>query len=116
MRSKWVHKPRSPMRDNSKSISVRMTEEQYQRLLQYLPLTRLHSTTYFRKLIAEVRLVCRPPKGDINPRPASNKIYSNILQITRNPRARAMDEVCVEKLKYLEECCLEQMYLLTHMK
>ena len=35
MRRKWVHKPRGPMGDNSKSISVRMTEEQYQRLLQY---------------------------------------------------------------------------------
>lgn len=33
MRSKWVHKPCSPMRDNGKSIFVRMTEEQYQRLL-----------------------------------------------------------------------------------
>ncbi|MBS6366616.1 MAG: hypothetical protein KH420_04640 [Clostridiales bacterium] len=65
-----------PMRDNSKSISVRMMEEQYRRLLQYLPRTRLHSATYFRKLIAEVYLVCRPPKGDMNPRPASNKIYS----------------------------------------
>ena len=104
------------MRDNSKSISVRMTEEQYQRLLQYLLFTRLHSTTYFRKLIAEERLVCRPPKGDMNPRPASNGIHSNIMQITRNPRTRELDVVCVKKLEYLEKCRLEQMHLLTHMK
>lgn len=46
-------RPRGKMRDNSKSISVRMTEEQFQRLTRYLELTRLPVTTYFRKIIAE---------------------------------------------------------------
>ena len=44
-------KPRGAMRDNSKSIFVRMAEEQYQRLRRYMALTRLPVTTYFRKLI-----------------------------------------------------------------
>ena len=111
-----MHKPRGPMRDNSKSISVRMTEEQYQRLLQYLPLTLLDISRYFRRLIAEEPLVCRPPKEEMNPRPTSNKIYSNIMQITRNPRARELDEACVKKLEYLEKCRLEQMFLLMNLK
>ena len=45
--------PRGKLRDNSKSISVRMTEEQFLRLERYRELTRLPVTTYFRKLIAE---------------------------------------------------------------
>ena len=48
MRNKWAYKPHSPMGDNSKSISVRMAEEQYQRLLQYLPLTLLDISKDFR--------------------------------------------------------------------
>mgnify|MGYP000820620327 FL=1 len=49
--------PRGKLRDNSKSISVRMTEEQFQRLERYRELTRLPVTTYFRKLIAELSLI-----------------------------------------------------------
>lgn len=45
-------RPQSDLRDNSKNISVRMTEEQFQRLESYRNLTRLPVTTYFRKLIA----------------------------------------------------------------
>ena len=52
--------PRGKLRDNSKSISVRMTEEQFQRLERYRELTRLPVTTYFRKLIAESEIVERP--------------------------------------------------------
>ena len=44
--------PRGKLRDNSKSISVRMTEEQFLRLERYRELTRLPVTTYVRKLIA----------------------------------------------------------------
>ena len=51
--------PRGKLRDNSKSISVRMTEEQFQRLERYRELTRLPVTTYFRKLIAESEIVER---------------------------------------------------------
>lgn len=52
--------PRGKLRDNSKSISVRMTEEQFQRLERYRELTRLPVTTYFRKLIAESEIVKDP--------------------------------------------------------
>ena len=49
--------PRGNLRDNSKSISVRMTEEQFLRLERYRELTRLPVTTYFRKLIAEKKIL-----------------------------------------------------------
>ena len=48
---RYKRRPRLPMRGNSCSLSVRMTEEQYQRLCRYLAITRLPVTTYFRKLI-----------------------------------------------------------------
>ena len=39
------------MFDNSRNLSVRMTEEQHQNLRRYMNLTKLGSTNYFRKLI-----------------------------------------------------------------
>ena len=54
--------PRGKLRDNSKSISVRMTEEQFLRLERYRELTRLPVTTYFRKLIAESEIMERPSR------------------------------------------------------
>ena len=74
------------MRDNSCSLSVRMTEEQYQRLCRYLAITRLPVTTYFRKLIKETTIHARMPRQKIDPHPAVNHIYSNIRQIARCPR------------------------------
>ena len=62
---RYKHKPRPPMRDNSCSLSVRMTEEQYQRLCRYLAITRLPVTTYFRKLIKEATIHARMPRQQI---------------------------------------------------
>ena len=83
------------MRDNSCSLSVRMTEEQYQRLCRYLAITRLPVTTYFRKLIKETTIHARMPRQKIDPHPAVNHIYSNIRQIAaaqgpeNSPRSRS---------------------------
>ena len=88
--------PRGKLRDNSKSISVRMTEEQFQRLERYRELTRLPVTTYFRKLIAESEEV--------------NKIDSNIRQILRNPRAKELDREAADRIRFLLEHILEQAY------
>ena len=60
-------RPRGKMRDNSKSISVRMTEEQFQRLTRYLELTRLPVTTYFHKLIAEKQQPGKTEPGQSTP-------------------------------------------------
>ena len=66
---RYKHKPRPPMRDNSCALSVRMTEEQYQRLCRYLAITRLPVTTYFRKLIKGATIHARMPRQKIDPHP-----------------------------------------------
>ena len=66
------------MRDNSCSLSVRMTEEQYQQLCRYLTVTGLPVTTYFRKLIQGATIRTRMSRQRLDPHPAVNHIYSNI--------------------------------------
>ena len=80
---------KSDLRDNSKSISVRMTEEQFQRLESYRKLTRLSVTTYFRKLITGSEIYERPGKEISQLHAESNMICSNIRQILRSPQANA---------------------------
>ena len=53
LHNRKTQKVRGPIRDNSRNLSVRMTEEQYRRLQQYMELTRLKSTAYFCRLIQE---------------------------------------------------------------
>ena len=102
-------RPRGKMRDNSKSISVRMTEEQFQRLTRYLELTRLPVTTYFRKLIAE-------NSSREKPNPANRRLYaetsmicSNLQQILRNPAAVELDRDAVRQIQFLRERMLDQI-------
>ena len=103
-------RPRGKMRDNSKSISVRMTEEQFQRLTRYLELTRLPVTTYFRKLIAE-------NSSREKPNPANRRLYaetsmicSNLQQILRNPDAVKLDRDVVRQIRFLRERMLDQIF------
>ena len=100
--------PRGKLRDNSKSISVRMTEEQFQRLERYRELTRLPVTTYFRKLIAESEIVERPSRIRFRLHEEVNKIDSNISQILRNPRAKQLE--AADRIRFLLEHILEQAY------
>ena len=97
------------MRDNSCSLSVRMTEEQYQRLYRYLAITRLPVTTYFRKLIKETTIHARMP----DPHPAVNHIYSNIRQIARCPRARELAPEQIAQLEFLADKLCEEYFLLS---
>lgn len=103
-------KPRGPMRDNSKSISVRMTETQFQKLAQYMTLTHLPVTTYFRKMIASERIKESSPKVRRNLHAAVNMLYSNIWQITRCHRAEELDSGAVRKLDFLMDQICEQIY------
>ena len=103
-------RPRGKMRNNSKSISVRMTEEQFQRLTRYLELTRLPVTTYFRKLIAE-------NSSREKPNPANRRLYaetsmicSNLQQILRNPDAVKLDRDAVRQIRFLQERMLDQIF------
>ena len=102
--------PRGKLRDNSKSISVRMTEEQFQRLERYRELTRLPVTTYFRKLIAESEIVERPSRIRFRLHEEVNKIDSNIRQILRNPRAKELDREATDRIRLLLEHILEQAH------
>ena len=106
-------RPRPPMRDNSCSLSVRMTEEQYQRLFRYLAITRLPVTTYFRKLIKEATIHARMPRQKIAPHPAVNHIYSNIRQIARCPRARELPPEQIAQLEFLADKLCEECFLLS---
>lgn len=101
------------MRDNSCSLSVRMTEEQYQQLCRYLVVTGLPVTTYFRKLIKEVPIRTRMLRQKLDPHPAVNHIYSNIRQITRCPRARALAPEQIAQLEFLADKLCEECFLLS---
>lgn len=96
-------RPRGPMRNNSRNLSVRMTEEQYQQLCRYLALTGLPVTTYFRKLIRGERIRARLSRFGLNPHPGVNHIYSNVRQIARNPRARELAPEAVRQLEFLAD-------------
>ena len=111
-----TRKVRRPTRDNSKNLSVRMTEEQYQRLQQYMGLTRLNSTAYFCRVINQMKF--NGPSRELNHamHTGVNMIYSNIKQITRHQRARDMDADAVEKLLFLTDKLCEEIYLLSNQK
>lgn len=106
-------RPCGPMRDNSRNLSVRMTEEQYQQLCRYLALTGLPVTTYFRKLILGERIRVRLSRFGLNPHPGVNHIYSNVRQIARNPRARESDPEAVRQLEFLAGLLCEESGRLT---
>ena len=93
--------PRGKLRDNSKSISVRMTEEQFLRLERYRELTRLPVTT---------EIMERPSRIRFRLYEEVNKIDSNIRQILRNPRAKELDREAADRIRFLLEHILEQAY------
>ena len=95
------------MRDNSKSLSIRMTEEQHRRLCRYLALTGLPVTTYFRKLIREETIRVQMSKFGLNPHPGVNRICANVRQIVRCPKAREPVPGAVQKLEFLAELLCE---------
>ena len=101
------------MRDNSKSLSIRMTEEQHQRLRRYLALTGLPVTTYLRKLIREEPIRVWLSRFGLNPHPGVNHIYSNVRQIACNSRARELDPEAVRQLEFLTDLLCEESDHLT---
>lgn len=104
------------MRDNSRNLSVRMTEGQYQRLQRYMGMTRLSSTAYFRRLIQENDLKGHSPKLNRALHASVNMIYSNVRQIARHQRAVGMDAEAVSKLLFLMDKLCEEVYLLAGQK
>ena len=106
----------SPMRDYSRNLSVRMTEEQYRRLQQYMELTRLKSTAYFCRLIRGDDFKGRSPELNRAMHTSVNMIYSNVRQISRHQRVKEMDAEAVEKLTFLMDKLCEEIYLLSSRK
>lgn len=104
------------MRDNSRSLSVRMTEEQYRTLRRYMALTRLPVTTYFRKLVTGSTPGIRIKDVGLDPRPGVNHIYSNVRQIIRHPYARELDAESVKSLEFLVNLLCEESFLLCNQK
>ena len=116
LHNRKTRKVRRPTRDNSKNLSVRMTEEQYQRLQWYMGLTRLNSTAYFRRLIHQMKF--NGPSRELNHamHTGVNMIYSNVKQISRHQRARDMDADAVAKLLFLTDKLCEEVCLLSNQK
>ena len=104
---------RVPARDNSRNIAVHMTEEQYQRLQRYMRMTRIGSTVYFRKLIAGERFEADSPELNRIMHKGVNMIHSNVQQIARNERARAVDDEAVRQMAFLSDKLCEEVYLLS---
>ena len=109
-------KPRGPMRDNSRNISVRMTEKQHQRLRRYMGLIHVNSTTYFRHLIRENQLKGRSSELHRALHTSLNKIYSNVQQIACHQRAAELDADAVAKMRFLMDKLCEEVYLLSAQK
>ena len=104
------------MRDYSRSLSVRMTEEQYRQLQRYMGLTRLKSTAYFCRLIREDDVKGLSPELRHTMYASVNMIYSNVRQISRHQNAKNMDAEAVGKLVFLMDKLCEEIYLLSSQK
>lgn len=104
------------MRDNSRNLSVRMTEGQYRRFQRYMGMTKLNSTAYLRRLIQGNDFKGHSPKLNRALHTSVNMIYSNVKQITRHQRAGDMDAEEVSKLLFLMDKLCEEVYLLSNQK
>ena len=111
-----TRKVRVSTRDYSRNLSVRMTEEQYHRLQQYMGMTRLHSTAYFCRLIQGGEFKGRSPKLNHALYTSVNRIYSNVKQIARHQRAEGMNAEAVSKLLFLTDKLCEEVYRLAAQK
>ena len=116
LHNRKTRKVRGSIRDNSRNLSVRMTEEQCRRLQRYMELTRLKSTAYFCRLIQEDDFRGRSPKLNHALHASVNMIYSNVRQITRYRYAKDMDAEAVAKLDFLIDKICEEIYLLATQK
>ena len=104
------------MRDNSRNLSVRMTEGQYRRLQRYMGMTKLNSTAYLRRLIQGNDFKGHSPKLNRALHASVNMIYSNVRQITRHRCAKDLDAEAVAKLDFLMDKLCEEVYLLAAQK
>ena len=104
------------MVDNSRNLAVRMTDEQYELLKRYMDLTNLPVTVYFHHLITGFQITAR--SLDVA-RPIyyeDNKIYQNLMQLSRNPRANQIGSEQLQIASFLWKKIGHETYLLTSMQ
>ena len=109
-------KKRGPMKDISRNLAVRMTDEQYELLKRYMDLTNLRITVYFHHLITGYQITAR--SLDLA-RPIyyeDNKIYQNLMQLSRNPRANQIGAEQLQIALLLWKKISHETYLLTSME
>ena len=90
-----------------------MTEEQYQRLQNYLKLTRHGITLYFWKLIYGDKIMGNRTGMRWDIFAGVNMIDSNVWQILWNPYARELNPDTVGKLEYLARKLCDEIYFLS---
>lgn len=101
---RFISRPkRYPNMDNGKYLTVRMSDEQYTLLQEYMEKSSLKQTTYFRKLIDGEAITANYHKYGIDPYTSVNMINSNIRQLARNPLALAANRESVKRLVFLED-------------
>ena len=114
--SRKPRKKRGPMVDNSRNLAVRMNDEQYELLKRYMELTNLRITVYFHHLITGYQITAR--SLDVA-RPIfyeDNKIYQNLMQLSRNPRANQIGASQLQVALFLWKKISHETYLLTSME
>lgn len=108
---RFISRPkRYPNMDNSKYIMVRLSDEQYALLQEYMNKSSLKQTIYFRKLINGEVITVNYHKTSIDPYTAVNMICSNIRQLARNPLALVADRESVKQLVILSRKLEELFY------
>ena len=114
--SRRPRKKRGPMVANSRNLAVRMTDDQHELLRRYMDLTNLPVTVYFHHLITGYQITAR--SLDIA-RPIyyeDNKIYQNLMQLQRNPRANQIGAEQLQIALLLWKKISHETYLLTSME
>lgn len=108
-------KKRGPMKDISRNLAVRMTNEQYELLQRYMALTNLRVTVYFHHLITGHQITARNIDFVRPIYYEDNKIYWNLMQLKRNSRANQIGQKQLQTALFLWEKISRETYLLTTM-
>ena len=114
--SRKPRKKRGPMKDISRNLAVRMTDEQYEMLKRYMDFTSLPVTVYFHHLITGYQIKARSLDFARPIYYEDNKIYQNLMQLQRNPRANQIGAEQLQMASFLWKKISHETYLLTSME
>lgn len=114
--SRKPRKKRGPMKDISRNLAVRMTDEQYELLKRYMELTSLPVTVYFHHLITAYQIKARSLDFARPIYYEDNKIYQNLMQLKRNPRVNQIGAAQLQMALFLWNKIGHETYLLTSME